>query len=123
MLTAGMQSLRLVNRECRTESASLPLPRFPAQHGSSVPRPAASLPRPGPIFLSSLSLALNENPFPSPISRSMFLAYSFRIHRTFTESAPVRRSGMPRQSPLPFGGFYAPPDQGVQLVQLSRSLP
>jgi len=47
------------------------------------------------------------------IPRSVFLAYLFDVHRTFTESAPVRCSGMPRQPPLPSRGFYALRDQSV----------
>src|SRR5262249_60213255 len=67
----------------------------------------------------------SEAAFRSPATRTRFRApsrgqcswpTSFLSHRTFTESAPVRCSRMPRQPPLPLGGFYAPPDLSVQLV-------
>ena len=61
--------------------------------------------------------------FQAPISRSLFLAYFFPVRRTFTESAPVRRFRMPHRPPLPFGGFYTPPDLSVQPVQPSESPP
>lgn len=46
--------------------------------------------------------------FRAPIARSSLPAYLFNIHRTFTESAPVRCSGPPRRPPLPFRVFLCP---------------
>jgi hypothetical protein len=104
-----MHGLSLGNQDSRTSSASLPLPRLPAQHGSTFRSPSASSSRPEPIFESGLLLARNENSFPSPISRSLLPTYFFPIHRTFAESAPSPMFRTAPPAPASLQGFLCPP--------------
>ena len=77
-----------------------------------------ALPNRDRYFKAAFRSPATKTRFRAPITRSMFLAYLFDIHRTFTESAPVRCSGTPRQPALPSRGFYALRDQSVRQFSL-----
>jgi hypothetical protein len=121
-LTAGMHGLSLVNRVSRTSSVSLPVLCLPAKHGLTLHSPSASPSQSGPISPSGLSLARNENPLSElpPRGHGSWPTTSISIGPS-PESVPVRCSRAPRRRPLPFRGFYAPPDQSVPPVRLSGS--
>ena len=114
-----MHGLSLVNRDSRTTSALLPEPGLPAEFRSTLHSPSASfLPDRDRYFKATFRSPATRTRFRATITRSMFLAYFFYIHRTFTEFALVRCSGTPRQPPLPSRGFYALRDQSVRQFSL-----
>src|SRR5215831_15083776 len=97
-----MHGLSLVNRVSRTTSASLPELRLPAEFRSTLHSPSASPSRPGPIFQSDLSLACNENSFPSPHSRvsapGLLIRYPPDLYRM--RSSPMFRNAQLASTPL-----------------------
>jgi len=92
----------------RTLSALLPELSLPAKSRSMLHSPSASFSRPGPIFQSDLSLARNENPFPSPHSRvsapGLLLRYPPDFYRM--RSGPMFWNAPPTSAPLQ--GFLCP---------------
>jgi hypothetical protein len=88
-----------------------------------VPQPASPFP---------IGAVILKRPFArpqrKPVSRPPFRGQRSRptsstSHRTFTESAPVRRSRAPHLPPLPFRVFDAPLAHSVRPVQPSGSPP
>ena len=103
-----MHGLSLVNRDSRTTSASLPELGLPAEFRSTLRSPSASSSQPGPIFQSDLSLARNENSFPSPhlevSAPGLLIRYPPDLYR-------IRSGPMFWNAPLasaPLQGFLCP---------------